>query len=157
MPKALAPLKETWFTLPSEVEAPDATQFLIRPLSGPERADVELYRDASGNWTFTGESVRALLRFGLRGWKNFRDDEGEVLFVRGDDRANLARLDLVTTTELAMEIWMRSALTEEQRKNFALPSTSPTEPTSSTASVASSDGTATSETPPPSQNGASPG
>lgn len=156
MPKALAPLKEDWYVLPNEREDPGATQFRIRPLSGPERADVEIYRDHNDNWTLTGDGVRALLRFGLTGWKNFRDDAGEVTFIRGDHQANLARLDLATTTALAHEIWLRSALTEDQRKNLESPPTSATTPNSSNAEVAGGVGTATKQDPHPGPSGTSP-
>lgn len=157
MLKALNPLTASWYTPLSERENDSApTQFLIRPLSGVERFEVEMRRDEGGHIMMTERGGRAVLRYGLRGWKNFHDDAGPVAFDDHDPDKNLARLDLGIAAELASEVWIRSTLTEEQRKNLLSPPTSPVTPSSSDAAVASGGGIATTETRPDSASGQSP-
>lgn len=153
MLKALNPLKAEWYTPMAERGERDATEFLLRPLSGVELFEVELYRDENNQPAVTERGGRALLKYGLQGWKNFNDDAGPVEFNKDRPETNLDRLPGPIASELAVELWVRSRLTDEQRKNLLLPPTSAPTPSDTSAGVADGGGTATSETPQDSLNG----
>jgi len=155
MLKALNPLTGEWYIPRAERGKADAAEFLIRPLSGIERFEVELRRDENGNPALTERGGRAVLKYGLQGWKNISDKAGVVEFHAGDLEGNLSRLDLDITAELASEIWIRSSLTEEQRKNLLSPPMSPPMENNSIAQVAGGAGTVTIETAHQSNNGQS--
>lgn len=160
MIKALKNLASTWYTPLSERgNTVSPTRFLIRPLDGIERLGVNYARDDFGNFSLPSESARAALKHGLQGWENFMDDDGSpVQYVPGDRDMNLRRLPAELVAELTMEIWVSSVLTEEERKNSSsLPTSRPSSGAPSTAAPADGAATATSATPLPSSNGASPG
>jgi hypothetical protein len=154
MLKASRQIAPDWYTPQSQVNDPTPTRFLLRPLTGLEQIDVRFERGDSGERFLTEAGARTALRRGLVNWENFLDHENRPLqFVVGDPDYNLARLDLGLVVELATEIYLRSVLTEEQRKNLSSPPMSAPTEKSSDAQPAAGGGTATNATPPVSPSG----
>lgn len=117
MLKALNPLTPEWYT-PKEEEGKDnATRFKIRPLSGVEAMDLELYKDHEGNTRITGRSARTILRHGLTDWEHFGTDAEAVAFRPGNPDENIARLPQSIADELVAEIFRRTVVNEADRKN----------------------------------------
>lgn len=154
MSKAAEALKEDWYTLTEDHDEagtprPDAPQFLIRPLYGIEELDVRFRHDGDAGWSLDRSSATAVLVAGLQNWRHFYDGAGPVPFNREDRRSNLRRLTLDQIVELAAEIYARTKLSPEERKNLLSQSTSPskTASPSTAAPAAPGDGTATTATP----------
>ena len=146
MLKALNPLVPEWYTPEEEKEDPNPTEFLIRPLSGVERADVEFRHDELHGASMTERGARVCLKHGLRGWKNFQDSEGPVKFNDINPEENMRRLPLSLVTELAFQIWHKSHLNERALKNSqSVPTSAPTAKASD-AEVADGGTTATKKT-----------
>ncbi len=148
MLKSLPILKPEWYTPQAEQGSQNPTRFLLRPLNGVELCDVSLVRKGNG-FAFDEAGARALLKYGLVGWDKFSDPDGALHRFSADQERNLEHLSLELVAELSLEIWLRSRLSEEQRKNLSSQRTSQqSEGSPSTASAADGEGIATSEAPP---------
>jgi hypothetical protein len=117
MLKALNPLTPEWYTPKTEEGKDNPTRFKIRPLSGVEAMDLELFRDVDGNTRITGRSARTILRHGLIDWENFGTDAEKVVFKTGNPDENIARLPNEIADELVAEVFRRTVLMEADRKN----------------------------------------
>lgn len=151
--KAAAP---SWYTSRRELNNPNPTQFKLRELDGVESQDVGMFRDRRGHYDMDADAVRAALTAGLVDWKNFIDEAGQPIeFDRIDPLANIRRFDKQLCAELALEIFVRSTFSEEERKNLSSQLTSPITATNSSAEPAPGADTAMNQTEPQSSNGSS--
>jgi len=150
MTKAVEALKEEWYTLTEDAGNASAPQFLLRPLYGIEELDVRFRIDGNGNGSMDKNCATAVLDAGLLNWRNFKDSHGPVVFDRDHRAGNLRRLSLQQVVELAVEIYSRTKLSPEERKNLSSQSTSQPkiESPSIAAPDAPGDGTATTATQP---------
>lgn len=158
MLKALADLKPEWYVPLAERDAVTPTRFLLRPLDGVERLDVSFYRDENANLSLSSDAARAALKHGLQGWEHILDTNGSPLHWNPVDRdANLKRLPAELVAELATEIFVRSVLSEAERKNsLSQPTSQPKTAGPSTAEPVPGENTAMTPTPPDSTSGRSP-
>src|SRR5579885_496578 len=108
----------TWYTLVEDRGTALPSQFQIRQLDGVEMQSVCWSKNARGEWDLDADSCRHALLCGLLGWRDFRDEEGEIAFNRQEPEKNLEYLTTQQVAELAVEIVVSSTLTEEQRKNL---------------------------------------
>jgi hypothetical protein len=159
MIKALQHLKIEPYVPYSERDNATPTRFMLRPLDGIERLDVSFFRDDLGNLSLSSAAARAALKYGLQGWENLMDEAGSpVPFSPVDRDANMKRLPAELVAELATEIFVRSVLSEQERKNSSsLPTSRPSSGAPSSAANASGDAIATNPTPPATSSGSSPG
>jgi hypothetical protein len=106
--------KLTWdFSLKDDKEK---TVFKLRALTGVERLAALNQIGAPGNKT------ELVLRYGLVGWENFRDAQGQVIEFKKDkdghcDVVNFDYLSDLTMLELRNAIQDRNEIQEEERKN----------------------------------------
>lgn len=112
---------EDWFTPRSQDSKPVElrVRFKVRGLIGTEAMDVKWDIDEAGRWSMTARGGNACLRAGLLGWEN-RVKDGKALEFDPDPakwKANVDSLYPMDALDLAMEIWRRTHLTEEARKN----------------------------------------
>jgi hypothetical protein len=117
MLKALNPLTPEWYTPKSDEGNDSPTRFKIRPLSGVEGMDLELFRDVEGNTRISGRSAKMILRHGLSDWENFGSDADKLDFKPGNPDENIARLPMAIADELVAEIFRRTVMQETERKN----------------------------------------
>lgn len=117
MLKALNPLTPEWYTPRAEVAQQNPTRFRIKPLSGVEAMDLELFKDVEGNTRISGRSAKTILRHGLSDWENFGTDTETIPFKAGNPDENIARLSTDIADELVAEIFRRTVLQETERKN----------------------------------------
>jgi hypothetical protein len=137
--KAVPVFEPGYFAPGAEVGGPE---FLIIGLPGIDLADVKIER-VDGIPRFTGESCRHLLRKGLKGWRGFQDAAGRPVEWGPDLEQNIRRLSLETVVSLAVEIFSRSKLSDDERKNSGSPQTSPRREPISSAAGADGGGIAT--------------
>lgn len=154
MIKAQKILQPEWYTPIADRGSEVPTRFRIRGLDGIEIQDVRVER-RDGQAGMSSECARASLVAGLSGWEHFVDNDNKpVEFLPYDLGANLKRLPWEIVLELAIEIYVRSRISDAERKNSSSLLTSPQSSESpSTAASANGDGTATSETQPASSSG----
>jgi len=101
--------------------------FSIRSLNGVEldeledtvgftvlKADDPNYREFHGR---SGTRRLEVLRKGLKGWKNFRDDTGKIVAYEEGD-AGIAKLPLAIRQDLQEAIMERMTLTEEELRSL---------------------------------------
>jgi len=150
MTKAVEALKPEYYTLTADTGRVGAPQFLLRALYGIEELDVRFRHDGDGRYSLDSSCATAVLLAGLEGWKDFNDSKGPVPFETDNRKANLRRLALPDVVELASEIYARTKLSPEERKNLLSQSTSQpkTESPSTAAPAAPGDGTVTTATQP---------
>lgn len=121
---ALSPHEQYEYVLKAERDIADPTVFILKPLTMQQTREIE---DEIG-MSLTGTGFKAgtvnylALKYGLRGWKNLKYRDGtDVPFVTNPDGTasdeTIEKLDAVTRSELAGEIWTSSHLTEDDRKN----------------------------------------
>lgn len=109
-----------WFTPKSQLDKAeeDRARYRIRGLVGTEAMDVKFETDDEGHTTMTSRGGNACLRAALIGWENRKDANGNEIFFQDKDwKANVASLNPIDAIELSLEIWNRTFLTEEARKN----------------------------------------
>jgi hypothetical protein len=105
-----------WFVPKSQLDKPEDQQarYKIRGLIGTEAMDVNFHTDDSGRTSMTARGGAAALRAGLLDWENrtpgFDSDPRHW-------KANIDALDPMDALALAVEIWNRTFLTGEARKN----------------------------------------
>ena len=115
------PAAAEWYTPKSHLDKPeeDRVRYKIRGLIGTEAMDVNFHADEEGRMTMTARGGNACLRVGLLGWENRRrPGSGDAVeFSDKDWKANIASIPPIDAVDLALEIWNRTFLTEEARKN----------------------------------------
>lgn len=108
-----------WYTPKSQAEKPEEERirFKVRGLIGTEAMDVNFHSDEDGRMTMTSRGGNACLRAGLLGWENWPGPDGKPReFNAKEWKANIAALNPVDAIDLALEIWNRTFLSEEQKK-----------------------------------------
>lgn len=100
----------------SDIDSDNPTKFRLRPLNGMQYMEVmsELIRNDDGQLRISGKGMKMALQYGLIGWSNFRDEDGNELKF---NILNVEKIPPVILSELASEIISRSEIGEEERKN----------------------------------------
>lgn len=115
--KALKRMAPFWYKPDSQKDDPSPTRFKIRGLNGTEQGYVqpELVIDTTGKMVtgMTGKGLELTLGYGLLDWENFTDEDGAAIAF---SPINFGRLDIVTRTELAMQILAASYVAPEEKK-----------------------------------------
>jgi len=99
------------------------TTFYIKPLSAKQSASLQDSMKFSGSgegasMTNIGSNTLEMVKIGLVGWENFKDEVGnEIKFLKDMD-ANLDRLAVSYRYELAGKIMELSNLSEPEAKNL---------------------------------------
>lgn len=132
MPVAMSPDHEWEYTLLEERETADPTVFILGVLSAEVEATIEdalVKVGADKTMTAaTGSQVMKILRFGLRGWRNFRDATGsdvpfptsKAIMDKGRPTITADGLTMLAPKhrkELADAIVERNTVTEVEAKN----------------------------------------
>lgn len=114
MPKPIPKFTNFDYVLKDDREKPaPQTAFILRPLTGAQRLQVvELVSNGQ-----SANSFLLAVRFGLRGWKNFTDETGDVPFAEGLMELNIDRLSADDIMELATAIKDASVIGSTERKN----------------------------------------
>ena len=100
-------------------ETIDGTDWLLKPLTGLEMEEVRegISINDDGSVTVNSKGCRAALYHGLKGWRNFPDEEGEeVPFSASAQLQNLERIPFELVQTLAMSILARSYVGDEDTK-----------------------------------------
>jgi hypothetical protein len=116
------PAGAQWYVPKSQLDKPEDQQvrYKIRGLVGTEAMDVNFHDDGNGRLTMSSRGGTAALRAGLLGWEKRTGRDGQPLDFDADARnwkANIDSLAPMDAVDLAIEIWNRTFLTEEARKN----------------------------------------
>ena len=102
-----------WYVPASEEGAVDAAEFHLFPLTGPQLLEVQQYFD-NENQTVLGPGLVMACKYGMRGWKNIVDGEGnDMVFTR----VGLNRLPAENIAELGGKVIGMSVMDEEEVKN----------------------------------------
>lgn len=116
--KAKATITPYWYTPKQEEGITNGSRFQLKPLNGVEFQDVELHKDAGGQWRAQARSVYAVLEHALTGWDNVLDESGKHLeFDRFNKRASIDALPAEIISELFAEVLIKSRVSEDQEKN----------------------------------------
>lgn len=112
--KATEGLAASWYTPRSERKnGKVASQFFIKPLNGPQMLEVQPFYNTD-KLTVEGPGLMISVRFGVKGWKNIANENGEdILFHAG----RLDHLPVEILSELGAEILRISTLDEDDIKN----------------------------------------
>lgn len=112
------PTGAEWYTPKSQDAKPEEerTRYKIRGLLGTEAMDVTFHQD-EGFMSMTTRGGNACLRCGLLGWERHTTDGKPLEFSEKDWKANIASLSPTDAIDLAIEIWKRTFLSEQARKN----------------------------------------
>ena len=96
----------------------EQTIFTLKPLSAKEYAEAQdnIIVDKSRIKNFSSYSLE-VLRLGLKGWKNFRDQAGVEIPFSEDIDENINWLDISYRYELSTRITELSSLPESKKKN----------------------------------------
>ena len=144
--RGLAP---RWFTPQGQEGEARPARFQLKPLTGLYKIGLSsCYR--GGHFEITEAQARDILQHTLVGWDGVDDEAGHPLPC---SREHFDLLPGETVQELLREALESTTLVEEERKNSPSQSPLPASPAGLIASSASGAATATSATPPPSQNG----
>lgn len=117
---ASSPLAPFEYVLEADRNEEAPPTFKLRGLNGIEFMEVmaDAKSDETGNRVdLTPQGLRTAIRYGLLGWQNFNDAEGNRVRFFGDMNKNLARLRLTQLTELAGQIIEASDIGEDDAKN----------------------------------------
>jgi len=115
--KALNPMAAFWFTPESENGEDNPTEFEICGLNGAQMAQVAPgIHIANDDFSIDSKAMKLTLGFGLRGWRNFDNDQGPVKFFKNPEK-NMEVLPYEIQIELAGAIFNASNVDEEERKN----------------------------------------
>lgn len=114
MAKALNKLSEFRYVLDEDKEkdVSEQTVFILKPMTGAQRLET-VEATSNGNNT---QAFLIALRYGLKGWEKFRDDNSEVKFLL-DMTENISRLSTSQIMELGAKIRDASIVEEAERKN----------------------------------------
>lgn len=140
-------LQAEWYTPKSEAGESEPSKFQLQPLTGMQKMEVMCHGVATPDGMFRTDhdGQRLLLRYGVTGWVNVHDEEGNPLEFT---RQELEKLPMNILTELANEVLQRAVLQEVDRKKSGSQSKSSETGGASTAPAASGGDTATPATPP---------
>lgn len=89
------------------------TVFRLRPLSGIEQFEVVEMEIGRHSKT---EANKTVLRYGLRGWSNFKDADGADVPFSEHFAENLQRLSIMQVVDLSRVIQERTQLNEQEKK-----------------------------------------
>lgn len=107
-------------SLPAEQQ----TVFKLKVLSARELARLEdsvSVMDKNGNWQVkVGTKVLEILSCGLKGWANFKHQNGNLVIFSGASEDSFDRLRPEWRRELADAITEQANLSEDEIKNFDL-------------------------------------
>lgn len=109
-----------WFTPSSQADKPEESRirYKIRGLISTEAIAVTWTQDEEGHAHMTPKGANSALEYGLLGWENWKDDDGTPIeFDPKNRRLNILKLYPLDAIELPHEIWSRTFLSEEARKN----------------------------------------
>lgn len=151
--KALPEFQPVWYTPEMARDLSPRPEFQVIGLPGIELGDVDFVQSPDGTNRFSGRSLAILLRAGLLNWRGLVTADGQPIEWQRDIEANLRRLDLATTINLAVRIWELSKVMEDEEKNSESPPMSRTTEGNSTATVASGGGDAAETGEPSDRNG----
>ena len=116
--KTKATITPYWYTPKQEEGVVNGTRFQLKPLTGVEFQDVELHKDASGQWRAQARSVYSVLDHALVGWDNVLDDAGQrVEFDRFNKKDCIDKLPAEVVSELFADVLIKSRVSEDQEKN----------------------------------------
>jgi len=94
------------------------TDWLLKPLTGLEMEEVRegITIEDDGSVTIGAKGCRAALYYGLKGWRNFKDEDGnEVEFVSAQLQ-NLERIPFESVQVLTITILGLSSVGDEDAK-----------------------------------------
>ncbi len=113
------PAGAAWYVPKSQEAKPAESQarYKLRGLIGTEAMDVHFHVDESGRMSMTSRGGTAALRAGMLDWENRTRGGAPLAFDAKNWKANIDSLDPLDAIELAIEIWNRTFLTEDARKN----------------------------------------
>ena len=116
--RALRRMAPVWYTPDSQKDDPNPTRFKIRGLNGTEQGYIqpelkinETTRMVDG---MSGRGLEQTLGYGLLDWENLVDEDGSSQIAYSP--LNFGRIDLITRTELAMQILAASFVSPEEKK-----------------------------------------
>jgi len=113
--KPLDGLVPFWHVPEGQGDNDAPTEFNLKPLDGMQHAEVYAEcKIADGMVTLSSSAIQLCLKYGLVGWKNFNDDEGQPI---GFSRNNIRTVPGDTLLELATRVFNSSYLTAGQEKN----------------------------------------
>lgn len=111
-----AKVAESWYTPPSQKEADNPAEFLLRPLTQMQflEISIEVTTDDKGDVYLTAKGIKAALLSGVANWRNVMASNGEkVPFTKG----NLMQIPAELMGGLASEIMLRNTFTGDDAKN----------------------------------------
>lgn len=114
--KAINPMEPEWYTPQSEEGQENPTRFRLRGMDGDAMGYIapEFVIDDHGRVkNLTGKGIALALNYGLVDWENLSNDKGQVKF----NRSNFRLLPYDLRAELASQIIILSAPSEDERKN----------------------------------------
>lgn len=116
--KALTGLVAEWYTPDDERDEAIQSQFKLQPLNGMQYIEIMSHGEAleSGNFLVNHIGRQLLLKYGLVGWKNVEQVNGDPLPF---SRNNIEMLPAAILAELGNEILTVSSLVEAERKNLS--------------------------------------
>ena len=112
--KPLSGLAPEWYTPKQDGEENEQTAWHLKPMDGMEYMEVmSISQVVDGFIDFTPDAVRLVIKYGLIGWRNFKDENGNDLVF---NTANVRLIDSNHLTEIAQQIILRSSLSAAQKK-----------------------------------------
>jgi len=104
------------YILPSQADDTNPTRYKIRPMNGMEHMDVLSITDLdeNGHMRYKGPALKKVINYGLKGWENLLNSDGEEVKFSPAEINNLSPIDL---HYIATEIINISELTGDERKN----------------------------------------
>ena len=110
MASAIEVLSPTWVEI-------EGSEFYLKPLSGIEMMEVteKVQVNEDGSVFINSSLCKLLIHYGLKGWKNFNDSKGPVVY-GSSQAANIDRLPLELIRPLALEILDKSQIGEGDEK-----------------------------------------
>ena len=101
---------------PEGDDVEDATKFKLKPFDGEQYNDVhfDLSMDEAGNMRVTGKGVAKALAYGLIGWENFNNDNGEPVEFTP---SNFKLIPGATRLKIASKLIAESTIAGVQEKN----------------------------------------
>lgn len=113
---AITKLAVADFVPDREIGADLPATFRLRPLTGPQYLEMisEMVRDSEGQTRLSGRGLRRVIEWGLVGWSNILDENGQPFKF---SQQNVALIPPLVLSEIASEIINRSEIGEEQEKN----------------------------------------
>ncbi len=115
--KALNPFAPFWYTPErDDNKGENPAAFEIVGLNGEQYGRVIQEYEFNESGKFKGLNARGIalaLEFGLRDWRHFANDKGEMVY----SQANFRFIPVDLRADLAMQICIASEPTETERKN----------------------------------------